>query len=498
GEAPQVAGAAELPIAGRRHFLLLFDLSFTRNRSLSLATRAARELVHSGLHPTDLVGVAVFGVTSGAEVLLGFTPDRRQVDKTLDTLDRLLDRDLPPPPETRSPSAVDTLRLIALTYRDLVVQFGRTAGVEVSPAWEALEWGVFDGLGGGPMAETLFEMDGDQRQGIRERRRSAVYQLASSLGELAKLTSGIDGRKFLVYFSEGFDSSLMYEEGGARTLRTIREMIDQIRRAGWTVQSVDPSGLREDERPFDNVESLLSVAKDTGGELYQNFNDLGSAMEGMLEKTSVTYLLSFHAADLEADGSYHPLRVELRDGPPGARVLYRPGYYAPKPLAEQEELESVVETAELILSGREGGEIDASALVAPFKGPADGDGVTVAVWIEADGSDLLAEHHGETLEVDVFGYALDGDGEIHDFFSQKMNLDLGQARENPPFVPLRGNLEQGGLKFYGELDLRPGRYDLRVLVRAAETGRYALRIVPVSVADLSGSDPVLLPPVFVD
>ncbi|MCP4657701.1 MAG: hypothetical protein GY856_20025, partial [bacterium] len=46
GEAPQVAGAAELPIAGRRHFLLLFDLSFTRNRSLSLATRAARELVH--------------------------------------------------------------------------------------------------------------------------------------------------------------------------------------------------------------------------------------------------------------------------------------------------------------------------------------------------------------------------------------------------------------------------------------------------------------------
>ncbi|MCP4655150.1 MAG: hypothetical protein GY856_06995, partial [bacterium] len=39
---------------------------------------------------------------------------------------------------------------------------------------------------------------------------------------------------------------------------------------------------------------------------------------------------------------------------------------------------------------------------------------------------------------------------------------------------------------------------LRVLVRAAETGRYALRIVPVSVADLSGSDPVLLPPVFVD
>ena len=79
------------------------------------------------------------------------------------------------------------------------------------------------------------------------------------------------------------------------------------------------------------------------------------------------HLLSFHASDIPIDGAFHPIRVVLKDAPRGAKVLHRPGYFVPKPVEEEEEeLASTLRTAELILSGNEGGELETSALVASF------------------------------------------------------------------------------------------------------------------------------------
>src|SRR6187397_1701163 len=59
-------------------------------------------------------------------------------------------------------------------------------------------------------------------------------------------------------------------------------------------------------------ETLFALADGTGGSLYRNFNDLGTAMRRMLELSSVTYLLTIPAPQTTATDGFVPLRVEVR------------------------------------------------------------------------------------------------------------------------------------------------------------------------------------------
>ena len=80
--------------------------------------------------------------------------------------------------------------------------------------------------------------------------------------------------------------------------------------------------------------TLSWISAETGGSHTRNINDIGDAIDAVLRRTGVTYLLSFQPKDLPDDGKYHKLKVKLNGAPKGARVAHRPGYYAPKPYAE--------------------------------------------------------------------------------------------------------------------------------------------------------------------
>jgi hypothetical protein len=56
-------------------------------------------------------------------------------------------------------------------------------------------------------------------------------------------------------------------------------------------------------------------------------------------------------------------------------------------------------------------------------------------------------------------------------------------------------VRQGGVKFFGGLDLLPGDYSLRVLVRNGASGVSGLRVTPLHVP-AAGGRPALLPPLF--
>ena len=57
----------DLPAGARRHFLLLFDLSFSSPTSILKARLAARDFVLNSLHPTDLAAVATYSLESGPQ-----------------------------------------------------------------------------------------------------------------------------------------------------------------------------------------------------------------------------------------------------------------------------------------------------------------------------------------------------------------------------------------------------------------------------------------------
>ena len=341
--------------------------------------------------------------------------------------------------------------------------------------------------------------------------QNSVTAFSRALTDFAKLMGTVEGTKHVVYFSEGYDSSAVQGEGmtmdqsaavehgevwevntdevygSGRQQNDVAAMLEELRRANCIVQAVDVARLKSghEERPRPSgQDSLLQMAKSTGGELYTNYTDLSQAMSKVFQRTSVTYLLAFQPDNLKQDGSFRKLKVQLKNVP-GAKLSYRPGYYAPKPVPQLTALERRFQTAAEILGGEPGGPLGASVLATPFR--TGGPNSYVPVLVEVNGPALLAGQTEKALVTEIYAYAIDGEGSIQGYFTQNLGLDLAKVE---------AQLKQSGLKFYGDLDLPPGEYSLRVLVRNAQTGAHSLQVVPVVVPAYDQAGPVVLPPLF--
>jgi VWFA-related protein len=494
-------------IAARRHFLMLFDLAFSSPKALGQAQKAAFDMLDA-LHPSDLVAVATYVPSHGPQLQLGFTTDRQQARHALDLLGKpeMFDR------------VADPLRLV-LTYGE----FGRADASTKDTTYGGSKGGggalgaerreaIAEALSGGE-PPFLPGVNTHMEQADRASHRRAVTAMTRAFEDLAKTIGSLYGRKYVVLFSEGFDASVFggtadvdqqnrmaaasvagapwgvdseKRFGDTRAANELERMLEEFRRADCAIQAVDIGGLREGAGPAaqwaGGKDSLFLLADSTGGELFENYNDLSAAMEQMLRRTSVTYVLAVQPEGLRRDGRYHEIRVALKGGPRGTRVVHRPGYYAPRPFEQQSPTERLLQSARGLMGGQTG-TIATSVLAAPFQ--AGGAEAYVPVLIEVDGESLMAGNQGWSLPVEIYAYAFDAKGQARDFFSQTVGLEL---------LKVGSTLQQSGLKFFGHLDLPPGDWSVRVLVRNAATGAAGLRSVHVHVPE--PGKPALLPAFF--
>ena len=483
----------QVPVAARRHFLLFFDLFYSTPDSVGRAQRAAADLVLTSLHPTDLVAVAVFDTRP--RLVLGFTSDRSQLRQAIRSLGQV---------QVGESIVRDPLGLVisdigaALAAGDEIAGGAQTAaGIDA----------------GSELAETRRELQNLQEQAERGNEASKIAAMTQGMSELANWMSSVEGRKHVVFLSEGMPTAVLYGNqglteadredlvadneavlqgrtwevdqqntfGDSSAQSSMERMLAQFREADCSIQAVDVSGQIAGEAQSRRG-SLLQMAKDTGGEMFSNFTNLGDAMSEMLERNSVTYLLAFQPNDLKADGKFRRLRVRLKDAPRGTRVVHRPGYFPPKAYARTSPFERALDSAQAVMGGVETGDIDASVLAAGF--PADSGKAYAPVLITARGEDLLAGVTGDVLPLEIYAYALDENGVVRDFFSTRMGLGLAEAG---------AAIRQSGIKYWGHFDLDPGLYSVRVLLRNDVTGRRALS---TAVLNVPGDGPVLQPPLF--
>ena len=505
GTAAPAGKRQTLPVAARRHFLLLFDLSFSEPKAILAARDAAKQMVDS-LDPSDLVGVAVYAGSKGAQLVLRFTADRRQVRAAVESLGA---------PQLQG-RINDPLQLVLVNDMFVNEDNRFLPGDRAGQARGEVQNAKVDAV-----SAFLQTVTNESEKAERNVRQKQVTAMTRSVAELARMLSGVDGRKHVVYFSEGFDSSLIQgtsdaasqermnassqfgeiwnvdsEEryGSTKTMSDVEKMLEELRRADCVVQAVDIGGLKAGgnlgSQRVGGKDALFMMAKETGGDFYENSNDLSVAMKEMLDRTSVTYVLTYQPEGLARDGAYHKVRVELKD-PRGMRLVHRPGYYAPRPYAQRSAHEKLMDAAEKVISGVESDDLQASVLAAPFRvdgaSPVDAGTAYVPVVIEVDGPRLLGGARTGTLPAEIYVYAMDSNGAIRDHVTQTVGLDLGKV------APA---LQQSGLKFFGHLDLPPGDYSLRVMVRNGLTGTSALKTVAVQVPVFTQGPRVLLQPFF--
>ncbi len=131
-----------------------------------------------------------------------------------------------------------------------------------------------------------------------------------------------------------------------------------------------------------------------------------------------------------------------------------------------------VESAALLLSGQEGGEIPLGALALPI--PGDTDKTRLLVRVRVDGKALLAGQTGDVLRIEGDLYAMGAGGGVQGSALVRVEIDLASQR---------AVIERDGVDLLAGLDLKPGSYSLRMLVRNLDTGKLAVRNLTLSVPD---------------
>ncbi len=500
GEASPGAAPAP-PVLQPRHVLLLFDLSFSSPIAVGKARVAARQMVLESLHPSDLVAVATFSIETGPRLLVTFTPDRAQVARAIDGLS--FDR-------TSEARALDPLRFL--------LPFAGATGAEAATSREGLAGETrreIEQIGG---ETATIQAEVAAREG-RRYEASRVSNWMRDLGDLGRYLAAIEGRKQILLFSEGFDSRLLLGRsdltdpdvgqesfnanageiwrvdndlryGNTTLLNDSQRMIQQLKRADCVVHSVNIGGLRaagEGQRigRSQGEDGLFFLANESGGQFFSDANDLAGQMRDVLQRTEVSYVLTFEANDVPMNGAWRRLAVELVGGK-GYKVFSRAGWYAPRPYQEIHPLERDLLTADAIALAQPRNEIGLSILAAPFRagaGPA-----YVPVILEIDGASLLATK-ASRYRLDLYAYATTSDGEFRAFFHRELGIDTRSGGDA---------LARGGLKYYGHVELPTGNYQLRVLVRDDDSGRLGVAVMPLRVPDYASAHPALLPPFFFD
>lgn len=491
-----------VPPASRRRFLFLFDLSNSLPSGIVRAREASLALAQGSLHPTDLAAVATYSKATGAKLILGFTTDRAQLAAALDDLGLVSPFD----------AVRDPLQLQIAQIESELEATGGTAGESGFNASVTL-------------LATLKDQSTLSNRASRDQVKQQIADLSASLDELARYLDSAPGRKQVVFFSSGFDSSIVFGTQDTERIAEINQdvqdgllwrvdpderfgsgdsqeallaMLESFRRSDCAVHPVDVAGLRTggdvDSTKLEPARSdaldrtqdgLFVMANQTGGTFYRNMNNLSDAMADLLERTSVTYVVSIEPLQEELDGSYHPLQVRLKNAPKGAQISHRPGYFAERPYHELDPTERQLKTADLIIGGRPGGSIALSVLAAPFAADEES---YVLTAIEIGGESLLRGLQTNGITAEIYAYAFDANGRVNDFLSQIVSIDL-----------LKIGYQLGaGLKLISHLRLPPGDYELRTLVRNVQTGATGLDVSPLSVPGFDDLSPALLPPLFIE
>jgi VWFA-related protein len=182
----------------------------------------------------------------------------------------------------------------------------------------------------------------------------------ANLKEIVKRMAIAPGQRTIMFISPGFNTM---------TPEFIQEETDVLERAikaNVIISTLDARGLFTDPSydastrgggrggsltaAIARANILAELAAGTGGTFFQNSNNLDEGFRRLAAAPEYVYLLGFSPQNLKLDGSFHSLRVSLKNGA-GVSIQARRGYYAPR--HQEDEAENARQEIESALFSRE-------------------------------------------------------------------------------------------------------------------------------------------------
>ncbi len=224
---------------------------------------------------------------------------------------------------------------------------------------------------------------------------------------------------------------------------------------------------------------LNTIAKITGGVSVSNTNDFGAGLNKILARSRGYYLLAYTPSE-KFDRKFHKLEIKVKR--PDLRVLHHEGYAAreDRPVTERTKEEQIVAAARSPLAKRD---IEVSPNIALKLAPETNKAtVEVNILIDPKKLNFVQENGQYNTSLDVVGFVLDELGKQRGGFSE--TLDLKLSKENY-------DRAQSGLIYSAAIDLPPGNFQLRSVVRERSSGALGTFSKYLEIPDLKKDSMIL-------
>jgi VWFA-related protein len=207
-----------------------------------------------------------------------------------------------------------------------------------------------------------------------------------------------------------------------------------------------------------DADLLASLADGTGGTFFHNNNDFEEGFRRVAEAPAYSYVLGFAPQNLKLDGTFHMLKVTLKN-PQNLSVQARRGYYAPKNVEDKAE-QAKQEIQDAMFSQDELHDLPLDLRTQFFKASDSEAKLTV-----------LAHMDARRLH---FRKAEGRNGDELTFVSALFNQNGSFVQGTQKIVTFRlkdetlAHMLNSGITMKTNFDVKPGNYLVRVVVRDAE------------------------------
>jgi VWFA-related protein len=200
-----------------------------------------------------------------------------------------------------------------------------------------------------------------------------------------------------------------------------------------------------------NIDTMKTLAADTGGVAFYNNNDIGGEVRQAMEDSRVSYMLAFYPATDDGKGKFHNIKVRVDR--PGIDLRYRTGY-TPKPLNYSGVVDNTAIEREAIGSPLDATGLGMTVHTATVQGAAT---PTVALRINLEENDVSFKFDDERetglIEVLLVQYDTEGTAIWVETSQVKMRL----------VKDMYAKVRKEGLQFGRNLPLKPGAVELKVI-----------------------------------
>jgi len=465
------AGPAAQPIAG--HFIMwLFDDMHLSFGDLAQTRAAAKRVLKESFAPGTRAAI----YTTSGHTSLDFTDDREKLDATLDQIK--------PWPTIPSDAAAKPCLDVSYFQADRIINAGDQ---------QALLAAQTDYLSCPDAANIVTQANAARQQGqtvdvatqIAEPVRMLVLKEVEIgfqdtrntllvLKGLVRRMSAMPGTRSIVMVSPGFYLV---------TDHRIDEMdvIDSAVRNNVVISSLDARGLYsltpggnadtpngvidpntsnikanyERQAALANMDVLEEFAEDTGGSFFHDNNDFFGGLKLVATQPEYIYVLGFAPQNLKLDGSYHKLKIALKNGA-GLEMQARRGYFERNHLTDPAE-EAKQELTEAFFSREEMRELPVELKTQFFKTGDFKAKLSILARIDAKHLHYRKTDGRNDDTLTVVGGVFDQNGK-YVVGTQKV-VDLKLRDQTLDALP------ESGITVKMNLDVDSGNYIVRLVVR---------------------------------